>query len=31
MDINSTINWSPGMELTARTFIGMEQQLDLRQ
>ncbi|MCR5455033.1 MAG: hypothetical protein K6F33_08620 [Bacteroidales bacterium] len=31
MDLNSKINWTEGMELTARTFIGMEQQLDARQ
>lgn len=31
MDLNSRINWTPGMEITAQTFIGLEQQLDLRQ
>jgi len=31
MDLNSRINWTPGMEITAQTFIGLEQQIDLRQ
>lgn len=31
MDLNATINWTPGMEMTAQTFIGLERQLDLRQ
>ena len=24
MDLNSRINWLPGMEITAQTFIGLE-------
>ena len=31
MDLNSKINWSPGMEISAQTFIGLEEQLDLQQ
>ncbi len=31
MDLNSKINWTPGMEITAKTFIGLEQQFDYRQ
>lgn len=31
MDLNSRINWYPGMEITAQTFIGMEEKLDLQQ
>lgn len=31
MDINATINWKPGLELTSQTFIGWEQRLDYRQ
>ena len=28
MDLNSRINWLPGMEITAQTFIGLEEKLD---
>lgn len=31
MDLNSRINWTPGMEITAQTFIGMEEKLDFQQ
>ena len=31
MDLNSKIIWSPGMEITAQTFIGLEEKLDLQQ
>ena len=31
MDLNSKINWSPGMEITAQTFIGLEEKLALQQ
>ena len=31
MDINSRINWKPGMEMTAETFAGMGQQIDFQQ
>lgn len=31
MDINATINWKPGMELTAATFLNLEERLDMRQ
>jgi len=31
MDINARINWQPGMELTARTFLQMDAELDFRQ
>ena len=31
MDINARINWMPGMELTAETFLGMSEQWDFRQ
>ena len=31
MDINSRINWMPGMELTAQTFKELDQNLDFRQ
>ena len=31
MDINATINWKPGLELTSQTFQGWEQRLDYRQ
>lgn len=31
MDINARINWMPGMELTDRTFMQMEKNLDFRQ
>lgn len=31
MDINARINWMPGMELTAETFSGMEEQWDFSQ
>lgn len=31
MDINSKINWQPGMELTAETFISLDRTFDLRQ
>ena len=31
MDLNSRINWRPGMEITAQTFKGMEEKLDLQQ
>ena len=31
VDINSRINWVPGMELTAETFSGISEQWDFRQ
>lgn len=31
MDINSRINWKPGMELTAETFAGMNRHIDFQQ
>ena len=31
MDLNSKINWQPGMEITAQTFIGLEEKLDFQQ
>jgi hypothetical protein len=31
MDLNSRINWFPGMEITAQTFIGLEEKLDFQQ
>lgn len=31
MDINARINWTPGMELTAQTFVGLDENLDYRQ
>jgi len=31
MDINARINWMPGMEITAQTFLGLENDLDFRQ
>ncbi|MBO4665801.1 MAG: hypothetical protein J5612_02900 [Paludibacteraceae bacterium] len=31
MDINATINWQPGLELTAQTFLNWEERLDARQ
>lgn len=31
MDINARINWQPGMELTAQTFLQMDAELDFRQ
>ena len=31
MDINSRINWMPGMELTAETFLGIAEHWDFRQ
>ncbi len=31
MDLNSRINWTPGMEITAQTFLGMEEKLSLQQ
>ncbi len=31
MDLNSKINWYPGMEITAQTFIGLEEKLDFQQ
>lgn len=31
MDINSRINWKPGMEMTAETFAGMSQYIDFGQ
>ena len=31
MDINSRINWMPGMELTTQTFKGLDENLDFRQ
>lgn len=31
MDINSRINWMPGMELTAQTFKELDENLDMRQ
>ncbi len=31
MDLNSKINWFPGMEITAQTFIGLEEKLDFQQ
>jgi len=31
MDLNSKINWFPGMEVTAKTFIGLEEKLDFQQ
>lgn len=31
MDLNSRINWLPGMEITAQTFIGLEEKLDFQQ
>ena len=30
MDVNSKINWSPGMEITAKTLIGLEEKLDFQ-
>ena len=31
MDINSKINWKPGMEMTAQTLAGMNQHIDFQQ
>lgn len=31
MDINSRINWKPGIELTAETFAGMNRHIDFQQ
>ena len=31
MDINARINWKPGMEITAQTFISLDEHLDFRQ
>ena len=31
MDLNATINWKPGLELTADTFLNWEERLDFRQ
>ena len=31
MDLNSKINWLPGMEVPAQTFIGLEEKLDFQQ
>lgn len=31
MDINARINWQPGMELTAQTFLDMDAGMDFRQ
>ena len=31
MDVNSRINWLPGMELTAQTFLSLSENLDFRQ
>ena len=31
MDLNSRINWYPGMEITAQTFLGMEEKVHLQQ
>lgn len=31
MDLNSRINWTPGMEITAQTFLGMEEKLSIQQ
>ncbi|MBQ5377671.1 MAG: hypothetical protein IIU48_04025, partial [Prevotella sp.] len=31
MDLNSKINWLPGMEITSQTFIGLEEKLDFQQ
>lgn len=31
MDINARINWMPGMEITAQTFLGMAEHWDFRQ
>ena len=31
MDLNSRINWFPGMEITAQTFTGLEERLDFQQ
>lgn len=31
MDINSRINWKPGMEMTAKTFAGMNNHIDFQQ
>lgn len=31
MDLNSRINWLPGMEITSQTFIGLEEKLDFQQ
>ena len=31
MDINARINWKPGMELTAQTFLDLDANLDYRQ
>ena len=31
MDINSRINWMPGMELTTQTFTSLSEELDFRQ
>ena len=31
LDINARINWKPGMELTAQTFLEMDSNLDFRQ
>ena len=31
MDVNSKINWTPGMELTAEAFAGMTDHWEVRQ
>lgn len=31
MDFNARINWKPGMELNAATFLNLEERLDMRQ
>lgn len=31
MDVNSRINWMPGMEITAQTFIGLSERWDYKQ
>lgn len=31
MDINARINWKPGMEVTAETFLGMNRHIDFQQ
>lgn len=31
MDVNSRINWMPGMEISAQTFISLSEELDFRQ
>lgn len=31
MDLNARINWKPGLELTAQTFMALDERLDFRQ